>query len=182
MHDPLKQLIVDHVNVAKLLDMLRYQADVAMHQGHFDPQLIQKIFRYLTQYQDLFHHPKEDLIFNALIETEPSVSEEVRALEQEHKILYALGADIFAQLSKKQTAEPDVATPTILKYTDLLERHMKRESNQVFPLAEIVLRPKQWTDVETELTTRKDPLFGPQVEAAYQGILGSLTKNALHQQ
>ena len=40
--------------------------------------------RYMTQYPDRFHHPREDLIFTQLLKRDPGVRDDIEDLLEEH--------------------------------------------------------------------------------------------------
>ena len=63
MSDTIALWHAEHVNFAKLLDLLEGQLDL-FHKGESpDYELMLDIMFYMKHYPDVLHHPKEDLAF-----------------------------------------------------------------------------------------------------------------------
>ena len=85
MSDTIAALDRDHANVARLLELLESEI-LAIEVGKTpDYPLLQDIMRYMTQYPDRFHHPKEDLIFVQLLKREPGARAD-RVLAHRHHV------------------------------------------------------------------------------------------------
>ena len=52
----------DHVNFARLLNLLEGELDLLHDAGSPHYQLMLDIMYYMTHYSDVLHHPKEDLV------------------------------------------------------------------------------------------------------------------------
>ena len=52
----------DHRNMAMLLDSLDREIDKLAASGETDYDLVRDIMLYLTEYPDVVHHPKEDIV------------------------------------------------------------------------------------------------------------------------
>ena len=59
--DLLKELRLDHRNMAILLNLLQDEADRIESDDDIDYELAHEIMRYMTVYSDAVHHPREDL-------------------------------------------------------------------------------------------------------------------------
>ena len=84
------QLHQDHVNTSKLLVLLQKQMDAFDKGDETDFSLMQNIVDYMSEYTDSVHHPKEDLIYAALENRDPSCKNLVDELHNEHKQLSSL--------------------------------------------------------------------------------------------
>ena len=63
MSDSIARWHAEHVNFAKLLDLLEGQLDL-FHKGESpDYELMLDIMFYMTHYPDVLHHPKEKKIW-----------------------------------------------------------------------------------------------------------------------
>jgi hemerythrin-like domain-containing protein len=66
----------------------------------------------------------------------------------------------------------DIGRSTIVDTARLFiegeRRHMQREEEFFFPLAEKMLTAADWSHIEGELAKRPDPLFGERVETRYK--------------
>jgi hemerythrin-like domain-containing protein len=61
------QLETDHRNVAELLGILSAELDTIKRIEDPDYPLMGMVLDYLLTYPDLVHHPKEDLIYQMLL-------------------------------------------------------------------------------------------------------------------
>jgi hemerythrin-like domain-containing protein len=66
MSTTLNELHQEHINITRLMDVFENQIEQLEENGHVNLQLIRDITDYIMHYPDLYHHPKEDLIFKLL--------------------------------------------------------------------------------------------------------------------
>ena len=72
MAEPLAAWHAEHVNFARLLDLLETQV-AAFHRGERpNYHLMGDIVSYLRSFADCIHHPREDAAFARLAEREPA--------------------------------------------------------------------------------------------------------------
>ena len=67
------ELSEDHGNIARILNLL--EAQLAAFRADRDPDytLMSDAMHYIIHYQDLFHHPKEDIMLGKLTTRDPGV-------------------------------------------------------------------------------------------------------------
>ena len=94
MHPRLEELHQDHLNLAKVLRLLEKQlADVRAGE-HIDLNALSEVVDYVESYPDLFHHPRENVIFSVYLERcggrcdliERLLVEHVRLADKTHEI------------------------------------------------------------------------------------------------
>jgi hemerythrin-like domain-containing protein len=181
MSKDIRTLQDEHKNFGKLLDLLGSQLQ-RFHQGQRpNYELMQDIMYYMTRYSDHFHHPKEDLIFNKLLEHEASIWPIVGDLLAQHRTIVELGVNLYREISAI-VSEAILARTTITEscqgYIDGMRHHMSIEEEQLFPLADTLLLEEDWTEINAVMTAGMDPLFGKVVEERYQTLLKEITKIA----
>ena len=177
MQPLLGQLDQDHGNVSRLLDILGRQLDLLQRGDDFDQLLVKRILQYMTRYQDVFHHPREDLLFARLVALSANSAGEVAVLEDEHRRLSISGLALYDRLSGEvpDAARGDAAQH-LHDYVDLLRHHMVAESRHVFPIAQATLSSADWQLIDEQLEARPDPLFRDSVEKGYRVVLEALAK------
>ena len=74
MSEILRQLHTDHVNMAKLLDVLERQLDHIHDVESTDFVLMTDLMHYMTHYPSVIHHPREDLVFKRLKARNPEAA------------------------------------------------------------------------------------------------------------
>lgn len=180
MTESLRQLHIDHQNVAKLLNVLREQLQSAMLEQRVDYELLQDAMRYMTQYPDIAHHPAEDLIFDLAALRTPAAKEITAELKREHAALATKGGaflDALRRVVDGAMVERDLITSRGRDYVEFLTYHMKKEEDHIFPLAEHVLLEEDWQIVGDYMNDMQDPLFGAVVEDDYQRIYRVVTQD-----
>jgi hemerythrin-like domain-containing protein len=86
----LDELQADHLNLARLLDLLGRELNTFKEGGSPDYDLVETILEYCLQYPKLCHHPREDLIFEKLQAHDPAAAKVIGNLKLEHDRLSAL--------------------------------------------------------------------------------------------
>lgn len=173
MSTAIRQLHEDHINIAKLLDLLEVQLGM-FHQGERpDYALMMDIMQYMTNYPDLFHHPKEDLIFERLMERDVSARLVVKDLMNKHAVLAEMGNEFLESLRtvvNELMVEREIMESQGRNYIATLRDHMDVEEGQVFPLASKTLTQEDWAEIDGAMEAMEDPLFGSAVENEYLAL------------
>ncbi|MCH9004432.1 MAG: hemerythrin domain-containing protein [Proteobacteria bacterium] len=168
----------DHANMAKLLQLLESEI-LAIEVGKTpDYPLLQDIMRYMTQYPDRFHHPKEDVVFAQLVKRDPGARADVEKLVKEHVSIGLAGQKFDKLLRTKVVDSVDVREQlgtSGLAYIRALREHMLAEETMLFPLAMAVLTKKDWRVIDEKVEANKDPLFGTMVAREYQRLYRLIT-------
>lgn len=169
----IKNLRIDHRNMSRLLDEMETQLELFHAGENPDYVLMLDIMQYMSHYPDLFHHPKEDLIFKKLSERDPSVRLVIKDLLQKHKTLAEKGkqfADSLRTVLSEVLVEREAFETQGRDYVGTLRRHIDVEESQVFPLAERVLNEEDWKDIDDAMEAIEDPLFGATVQQEYRAL------------
>lgn len=162
----------EHVNFARLLDLLETQV-AAFHKGERpDYDLMGDIVYYLRSFGDRFHHPREDVAFSRLVEREPGMELVINRLLQEHRVIAIAGDELSSRL--KEVAE-DVVTPrsdleaAAATYLVYYRHHLATEERDVMPRAARVLTQEDWAAVAT-VPVGPDPLFGDKLGERFREL------------
>ena len=162
----------DHVNVARLLDLIERSLELTSRGDRSDLALAQQAMRYMTTYPDIYHHPTEDIVFATLVGRAPETQTVVEQLSAEHLVLGTSGASFLQTL---QTDDNDAELLRVGEaYVTTLRAHMNVEEGKVFPIIKVVLRDADWDKMTRELEFARDPLFGPQLKSSYQALARAL--------
>ncbi len=168
----------DHANVTKLLELLESEM-LAIEVGKTpDYPLLQDIMRYMTQYPDRFHHPKEDLIFVQLLKREPGVRDDVEDLLEEH-ISIGLAGQEFDRLLRTSAVDSVEVREQLgasgFAYIRALREHMLKEERKLFALAKAIFTREDWQVIDEEVDAFEDPLFDGMTADDYQGLYWLIT-------
>jgi len=164
----------DHRNFTRLLDFLGTQVDLIRKAESPNYDLMVDVVHYLTQYSDLFHHPKEDLIFAKLKQRDGHTGTVVDDLAREHAALRKTGEKLLENLEGIVNGDVVLTREAVeadgRAYIDKLRRHMQREETELFVAAATVLSDRDWAAINAALPDPEDPLFGKTVKRHYSAL------------
>jgi hemerythrin-like domain-containing protein len=173
MSDVIAALMLDHANIAKILELLESEI-LAIEVGKTpDYPLLQDIMCYMNQYPDRIHHPKEDLIFEQLVRRYPTAHAVVSDALDEHVSIGLAGREFDRMLSTSDVDSVDVRErlgKAGFAYIRALRQHMFLEEKKLFPMAQTVLTDKDWQEIEEAVDAIEDPLFGAETAKGYERL------------
>ncbi len=85
MTNVIDQLHADHINIAKVIDLLKKQYEEMSGDGSPDFNLMLDILDYIHSYPDYIHHPKENVVFKVYLEHHDDLQETIDHLLKEHQ-------------------------------------------------------------------------------------------------
>jgi hemerythrin-like domain-containing protein len=141
----------EHVHFNQLLALIQRELD-RFHGGE-DPdyQLMLDVIRYLRDYGDRFHHPREDEAFRRLLAHCPDRELPIARLLQEHRVIAHAGERLRELLEQAandaivERGEIEVAAATYLVYYG---NHIAREEEDILPRAARHLTADDWRAVK----------------------------------
>jgi len=161
----------EHVNFARLLDLLETQVAAFHRAERPNYDLMGNIVYYLRSFADRFHHPREDVAFARLVERDPGMQLVINRLLQEHRVVATAGDEFFNRLNE---VAADVMTPratveaAAATYLVYYRHHIAAEERDIMPRAAQLLTAQDWAAVAANVPP--DPLFGDVVEARFQEL------------
>lgn len=164
----------EHRHIASLLEALAEQSDNLLPGRKPDYALMRDIARYMANFPDEYHHPREDLLFARLVARDAGSRDAVEQLLEGHQEIYRRSRELLDALTPivDQGAESDDRNLKYLcdRYIGYYWDHINMEEGQVFPRATAKLRQEDWFAVNSEAKYVDDPLFGDRVRKEYQRL------------
>ena len=165
----------EHRALARMLGAM--QALVARYRdagGARNLDLFDAMLRYIENVPDRLHHPKEDqVLFPALVRRASEGEKLVGELERDH----ARGAPMITALRSAFHAFRDGAVnglnrlaTAVDEFAEFYWDHMRREEQQLLPLAVAHLTPEDWQRVASAFGDNTDPLFGAELADDYRRL------------
>lgn len=173
----LSELHQDHVNLSKLLVILRLKAQNLREGSQPNFHLIADVIDYITNYADGYHHPREDELYKYYMGMSDALDSHLKQGAEEHAAL------------KVATAELREAVDGVLHDTvrpmgdisDLLDgfvsqqlSHLSTEEGMLFPMIEELATDNDWEIIKTMLPNQADPLFGAKQAEKYTDLYREL--------
>ena len=142
-----------------------------------DHQVLAALFHYIEQFPERLHHPKEDdYLFARLRVRRPDAAPLLDGLHREHEI----GRERFAELKamwERWRADPAALPPFVdgvERYAHFHWLHMRREEDEVLPLASAALAPEDWDAIDAAFASNDDPVVGVPASKAFRELFRHL--------
>ncbi len=173
MSEILAALRQDHRNLGQMLAAVERQL-ARFDQGETpDYDILLGVLDYCLKYPDLYHHPKEDLVYDRLRRRNPAVAEAVGDLHAEHRSLTAATRQ-FAAIARDVLQDLQIPRDSFdraaREFLEAYRRHMAMEDSAFFPAAEAHLTAADWAAIEAAVTAQSDPVFGAKGEARFAAL------------
>jgi hemerythrin-like domain-containing protein len=169
----IEELRREHRTIAALLDSLEAQLAVLVDAGEPDYDALAALAEYFTDYPELVHHPKEDLIWRALKARDAAAAAPVGDLENEHRYLKDLTAAFAAAidaLCHDAEVRREAVRQVIRRFVDAERRHMTKEEQAFFPAAARTLKPEDWASVAARARAKPDPLAADAADQRFAAL------------
>ncbi|HEX2333039.1 MAG TPA: hemerythrin domain-containing protein [Burkholderiales bacterium] len=167
MKDAISILKSEHRSISAVLHGLKELARMAQD-AKVRPrfQVLRSMLRYMDEYPERLHHPKEnDHLFSRLVAREPGARLLVEELQAEHEEGARLIRDLERSLLFFEEGWPAGAREfqqTVDAYADFHWKHMRKEEQQLMPLAERALTAEDWKAINAAFSENRDPVAGLQ--------------------
>jgi len=153
----------EHRSISAVLLGLKHLAEMAQD-SRVKPefQVFRSMLRYIDEYPERLHHPKEDEhLFARLVMRHPEAGRLVDELKAEH----VQGAQLVRELERKlvffEEGWPEGAAEflgVVDAYADFHWKHMRKEEVELLPLAEKYFTDDDWRAIDRAFRTNEDPI------------------------
>ena len=169
----------EHLNIARLLDILRQKLFAIRSEHPVRYGLMRDVLCYLSEVADQQHHPREDLIYDYYRQFRCSDDQFSTRLSEEHARVVTAGQELteLVDMILMDSVIPlEQLTAKLEAFIVLQQCHMDYEESEIFPLLRSKLSEDDWRHLEQNwrYKTADDPLFGREVAERYRDISGSL--------
>lgn len=173
----------EHRSLAAVLQGFLYLVKEA-EAGHLRPdfRLMRAMLHYLEAFPDALHHPKEDRYLHPHMRARSEeAARMLEFVEAEHRQCPQMTKDLVAALDcYEQEGQAGLAqfAEAVKTYADFQWRHIEREENELLPLAQRVLLPEDWAEIEQGFGSHRDPLGGVEVNKEFRQLFREIANLA----
>jgi hemerythrin-like domain-containing protein len=181
---PTEDLIHEHKAIGIMLGVMTAIAGNVTKGKEFDVLEIDKVVDFLRTFADKCHHGKEEnVLFPALIAAGmPKENGPVGVMLHEHD----LGRGYIKEISdgansykSGNMAAIQTMSGAMLKYVTLLQNHIQKENNILFPMADRILSPAKQNEISQQFEKIEEEIVGHGVHEQYHELLTQLKSNYL---
>jgi hemerythrin-like domain-containing protein len=172
----------DHRNMVMLLDLLGAEINRLATSGEPDYDLVRDIMLYVTEYPDVVHHPKEDIVYRHLKSLRPEIHTVLERVETDHQYIKESGLKLrngIEAISIGANLSRDGLIEKLYHYMDQHRDHMYWEEINLFSLADELQHYGDWSEVVLKNNEISDPLFGSRVERKYRRLLAKIQQHVV---
>jgi hemerythrin-like domain-containing protein len=165
MKESIRIIQLEHRSISAVLqglkELVRMARDPVVRP---DFRAFRAMLRYIDEYPERFHHPKEDrYLFAALLRKAPAAEPLIRRLESEHREGARLVRELERALMLFEERWPegwDELSATVEAYCRFHWDHMRTEEKDLLPLAELHFAAGDWAFVDAGFAGHLDPIAG----------------------
>jgi len=155
----------EHRTLSAVLHGLKQLARDAQNAGvrpGFD--VFRAMIRYIDEFPERLHHPKEETyLFARLVNRYPNAARLVIELQDEHLKGARLVRELERSLMFFEDRWPEGAAEflgAVDAYADFHWKHMRKEEQELLPLAEEHLTADDWHKIDAAFDVNRDPIAG----------------------
>ena len=177
MEKPTKILSDEHQNILKVINAILKECDGLQAGKPLDSNFFAKVIDFIRNYADKFHHAKEeDILFKAMCQDSVALScNPIDQMLHEHDLGRDFVKDLEAGLTENNK---DQVLASARGYAFLLEDHIFKEDNILYPMAGDVLPMAIQNRLAEEFLTAEKEKFQPGVREKYLTVVKEFEERA----
>lgn len=181
---PTEDLITEHKAIKTMLIIMSKIAENITEGKEVDTNDIEKITDFLKTFADKCHHGKEEnALFPALVEAGiPNEGGPVGVMLHEHVLGRGYIKEISTSTEKFKEGDAgslQIIAESLAGYVNLLNNHIRKEENILFPMADKVLSKEKQDEVYTTFEEIEEKVVGHGVHERYHELLKQLNSKYL---
>jgi len=172
----------EHQTISAVLHGMEYLVREIRAGKKIEPRVFHAMLYYLDTFGERVHHPKEDrYLFGIIRQRSTEAGTLIAILEEEH----AAGAAAIRRLTQamirfEEGGDKEFAAfeREVHNYAESYRNHMRREEEQLFPLARSLLTPFDWVMVDTAFKENPDPLAFARETSDFEALFSRIVNLA----
>lgn len=172
------QLITDHKNLKRLLDILDSQVKsfiLNTDEDENDFAILLETLEYISVYPQKWHHPAEELVFRYLLKHDLTDAERVSVtlIKEQHRSLDIVTdslQSLFLTIANGSIVPMENIADRFCNFLDLQNEHIETENMSIFPLMAQKITAQEWLEIGSQLDFVSDPLFNQRARYEYNAL------------
>jgi len=173
----------EHRSIAAVLHGMQHLVrQIRERKAKIDSRVFRAMLYYLDTFSERMHHPKEDrFLFGPLRRRGAGADALIAELEREH----ASGAQSLRRMEQCFIRYEEGGDREFTEFAQEVDRfalgyrdHMRKEEEQVFPLAEKLLTAEDWAAIDRAFEENLDPLASERAERDFRKLFSRIVNLA----
>ena len=177
----LSSLRNEHRHIASVLALLSDQLNAIERGELVNTHVIYEVMDYLVSWPDRFHHPREDLIYDYVVDVDKGMVEDRDQLAKDHDRMARHGRELLHCIERWRAGDADGAELVELgrDYVQRSYAHMALEEQEIFPAIDEILTRDDWRTLakDDQLKPMRDPVFGRRVARDFRNMARKLRRS-----
>lgn len=162
----------EHQNILKVISAIKKECQIIENGREVDKEFFNMAIDFIRNYADKLHHAKEeDILFKSMCQDDVAMHcNPIDQMLHEHD----LGRDYIKKLEEglnKNNIKEILINAR--GYAFLLEDHIFKEDNILYPMADQVLSTEKQESIKQEFILVENNKFGPEIRKKYLDIVKS---------
>ena len=177
MCDLVEQIRYDHISISRILFIM--EREIHRIDSEVDPNygLLTDCMRYMVEYTDLVHHPKEDAVIRCISKKTTGFKKLTDEIKFQHESIGKLSNDLY-ELVKNVELEDFVDSKQIsemgLRYIYLQRKHIDLEESSLLREVRKLLLNEDYIQINRQYENYRDPQLSDNFETEYSALYNSL--------
>jgi hemerythrin-like domain-containing protein len=176
---PTEDLINEHKAIKIMLSIMGKIASDIKENKVFNVKDIEQIVDFLQTFADKCHHGKEETsLFPALVLAGiPKENGPIGVMLHEHTIGRGYIKEISRGLENNESGDTfsgELIADNLTNYVNLLQNHIKKEENILFPMANKILSEQRQKEIFEQFEKIEEDVVGHGVHEKYHELLNQL--------
>ena len=163
MKESIRIIHDEHRSISAVLHALKHLTRIARDSNiKPDFKVFRAMLRYIDEYPERLHHPKEDQYLFARLEAR---APEAKVLVDELRAEHVMGAQLIRDLEQALVGlevgwggGAQAFRKAADAYAEFHWSHMRKEEKQLLPLAERTLTAEDWREIDAAFAGNDDPI------------------------
>jgi len=164
MQKAIRTIRDEHRSISAVLHAMKHLAEDAYRDSTIKPdfQVFRAMIRYIDEYPERLHHPKEDAyLFERLYHRDPMSHHLIEKLRGEHAAGVGLVRELERAMVFLEEGWPRGAyefRDAVNAYAEFHWNHMRKEENELIPSAQKHLGADDWNAIAEAFAGNEDPI------------------------
>jgi hemerythrin-like domain-containing protein len=161
----MQDLLFEHAYLNRILRAFENHLTALRNRGTVDYDIMHEVMHYIVHFPDVYHHPREHLLFECIQAQQSNLEGVVHKLEREHEIGYEQGRRLLTLLEEAKQRVSSRLNAELLSsgklYIHEMREHMRLEETVMIPRAITLLTEQDLSRIRLELGQRNESLLAP---------------------
>jgi len=177
----LSSLRDEHRHIASVLALFSDHINAIERGAMVNTSVIYEIMDYLVSWPDRHHHPREDLIYDYVVDVDDGMRGSRKKLASDHDRMARNGRELLQCIESWRAGVSDGKELVRLgrEYVQRSYAHMALEEQEIFPAIDALLTRDDWQTLsaDDQFTPVRDPVFGRKVSREFRNMARKLRRS-----